>query len=128
MSSCPRLHLPPARPSMYMNGSTHPWSRITRASAVPEFKTQKEYKERVAKMYDLYSETYDGGTWHDEIGGRLISGCGMKEGDAVLDMCAGTGISSLIAAKEVGEKGRVVGVDFAEKMLDVAREKMKGVR
>ncbi|GMH44848.1 hypothetical protein BSKO_12800 [Bryopsis sp. KO-2023] len=92
---------------------------------VPEFKFKEEYKDRVALLYDRYSEKYDNGTWHDEIGRPLIEGCGLRKGDRVLDMCAGTGISTLISADLVGREGRVVGVDFSDMMLKKAREKVK---
>jgi len=49
----------------------------------------------------------------------------MKTGYRVLDVGTGTGLAAFIAASRVGESGRVVGVDVAEGMLNIAMEKRK---
>jgi ubiquinone/menaquinone biosynthesis C-methylase UbiE len=53
-------------------------------------------------------------------------GCGdpskwVKEGDTVLDLGSGTGKICFIASQVVGEKGKVIGVDMTDDMLEVAR-------
>jgi len=53
-------------------------------------------------------------------------GCGdpsryLREGETVLDLGSGTGKICLIAAQIVGPKGKVVGVDMTDEMLEVAR-------
>ena len=53
-------------------------------------------------------------------------GCGdpsrwVREGDTVLDLGSGTGKICFIAAQVVGSKGRVIGVDMTDDMLEVAR-------
>ncbi len=45
----------------------------------------------------------------------------LREGERVVDVGAGAGIDSLIAAQMVGSSGRVVGVDMTPAMLDRAR-------
>ena len=45
----------------------------------------------------------------------------MAEGGTVLDLGCGAGMDSLIAARQVGPRGRVIGVDFSESMIDRAR-------
>jgi SAM-dependent methyltransferase len=59
-------------------------------------------------------------------------GCGnptaladLKEGETVLDLGAGAGIDVFLAAKKVGERGRVVGVDMTEEMIKKANETAK---
>lgn len=54
-------------------------------------------------------------------------GCGspvglaeIKSGEIVVDLGSGAGIDCFIAAKKVGEKGKVIGVDMTEEMLTVA--------
>jgi len=42
-------------------------------------------------------------------------------GAVVLDLGCGAGLDSLIAARRVGPKGRVIGVDFSKAMLERAR-------
>jgi SAM-dependent methyltransferase len=55
-------------------------------------------------------------------------GCGlptefarMKEGDTVIDLGSGAGNDAFIARKFVGEKGKVIGIDFTEAMIAKAR-------
>ena len=53
-------------------------------------------------------------------------GCGdpskyLREGETVLDLGSGTGKICFIAAQIVGAKGKVIGVDMTDEMLDVAR-------
>ena len=56
------------------------------------------------------------------------AGCGnptaiddLKPGDTVLDFGSGGGIDCFIAAKAVGVRGRVIGVDMTPDMVDLAR-------
>ena len=56
-------------------------------------------------------------------------GCGlptefakMKEGDTVIDLGSGAGNDAFIARKFVGEKGKVIGVDFTDAMIARARD------
>ncbi len=46
----------------------------------------------------------------------------IPEGATVLDLGCGAGLDSLIAARRVGPRGRVIGVDFSETMLTRARQ------
>ena len=48
---------------------------------------------------------------------------GVVAGDSVIDVCCGTGDLSLSLLDRVSSRGRVVGLDFADEMLDVARTK-----
>ena len=53
-------------------------------------------------------------------------GCGdpskhVREGETVLDLGSGTGKICFIASQVVGPKGRVIGIDMTEDMLEVAR-------
>lgn len=55
-------------------------------------------------------------------------GCGLpteyakiKEGDTVIDLGSGAGNDAFVARRIVGEKGRVIGVDFTEAMIEKAR-------
>ena len=60
---------------------------------------------------------------------NLGLGCGnplafgkIKEGDIVLDLGSGAGIDAILAAKKVGDKGKVIGVDMTEEMIEKAKE------
>jgi len=53
-------------------------------------------------------------------------GCGdpsryLREGETVVDLGSGTGKICFIAAQIVGPKGKVIGVDMTDEMLEVAR-------
>jgi len=61
-------------------------------------------------------------------GADLNLGCGnpvtwasLKEGETVIDLGSGGGLDCFLAAKKVGSKGRVIGVDMTPEMLDKAR-------
>ena len=67
-------------------------------------------------------------------GANLGLGCGnpvalasLKPGETVLDLGSGAGFDCFIAAKQVGTKGRVIGVDMTPEMLDKARENARKV-
>jgi arsenite methyltransferase len=62
-------------------------------------------------------------------GANLGLGCGnpvalasIKEGEVVLDLGSGAGFDCFLAAQRVGNKGRVIGVDMTQEMLEKARE------
>ena len=62
-------------------------------------------------------------------GSNLGLGCGnptalasLKEGEIVLDLGSGAGFDVFLAAQEVGETGRVIGVDMTPEMVAKARK------
>jgi len=62
-------------------------------------------------------------------GANLGLGCGnpvalasLKEGETIVDLGSGAGLDCFIAAKKVGENGRIIGVDMTPQMVDKARE------
>lgn len=61
-------------------------------------------------------------------GANLGLGCGnpiayanLNEGETVLDLGSGAGIDCFLAAKKVGERGKVIGVDMTPEMISNAR-------
>jgi len=55
-------------------------------------------------------------------------GCGnptalaqIRPGDVVLDLGSGAGIDCFLASKKVGPKGKVIGIDMTEEMIEKAR-------
>lgn len=59
----------------------------------------------------------------------MADGCGnptglgmIKEGDTVLDLGSGGGIDVLLASRNVGPRGRVIGLDMTPQMIRRARE------
>lgn len=62
-------------------------------------------------------------------GSNLGLGCGnpvalacLEEGETVLDLGCGAGFDCFLAARRVGERGRVIGVDMTPEMICQARE------
>ncbi len=63
-----------------------------------------------------------------ESASQCSFGCGnplalskVKEGEVVLDLGSGAGLDLLIAARKVGDAGRVIGVDMTDEMIEAAR-------
>lgn len=62
-------------------------------------------------------------------GSNMGLGCGnpvalasLKEGEAVIDLGSGGGVDCFLAAKKVGAKGKVIGIDMTPEMIDKARD------
>jgi SAM-dependent methyltransferase len=61
-------------------------------------------------------------------------GCGnplafseMKEGEVVLDLGSGAGMDVLLAAKKVGARGKVIGLDMTPEMIEKAKKNASAV-
>lgn len=79
------------------------------------------------EVYNIMSDDYtkmEG--YHADA--DLGLGCGLptefaqiKEGDTVIDLGSGAGNDCFIARRATGEKGKVIGIDFTEAMIEKAR-------
>jgi len=78
--------------------------------------------DRVAARYDLLNSLMSAGL-HHRWRERAADLAGVGPGDAGLDVCCGTGDLTLELAARLAPGGSVVGCDFSEPMLDLAREK-----
>jgi demethylmenaquinone methyltransferase/2-methoxy-6-polyprenyl-1,4-benzoquinol methylase len=76
----------------------------------------------IAGVDDVMNSAMTAGM-HHRWRARAVDRADLGAGDAALDVCCGTGDLTLELARRVGPGGRVVGSDFAERMLDLAREK-----
>ena len=54
--------------------------------------------------------------------GNPVGLANLREGETVLDLGSGGGIDVFLAAKKVGENGKVIGVDMTEEMLERAKD------
>jgi len=54
--------------------------------------------------------------------GNPIALANIKNGDIVLDLGSGAGFDVFLAAKKVGDSGKVIGVDMTEEMIQRARK------
>jgi len=83
---------------------------------------------------DLLAQGMRAGYTEEELlaapeGSNMALGCGnpgaiasLKPGETVLDLGSGGGFDCFLAARQVGEAGRVIGVDMTPDMLGRARE------
>ena len=53
--------------------------------------------------------------------GNPLAHAGLRAGETVLDLGSGAGIDAFLASDEVGDGGRVIGVDMTHEMLQRAR-------
>ena len=78
--------------------------------------------DRVAARYDLLNSLMSAGL-HHRWRERAAEQAALGPGDSALDVCCGTGDLTLELASRLSPGGSVVGCDFSEPMLDLAREK-----
>ena len=78
--------------------------------------------DRVAGRYDLLNSLMSAGL-HHSWRKRAVDRAELSPGDAVLDVCCGTGDLAFELGRRVSPHGSVTGCDFSEPMLDLAREK-----
>lgn len=84
-----------------------------------------EAASRARRAFHSAADTYDAeanGFW-EVTGRRTIDRLRLARGARVLDLPCGSGASALAAARAVGPEGRVVGVDLAPGLLELARAK-----
>lgn len=77
----------------------------------------------IAKDYDKLNNIISLGN-HKRIKYKCISDLSLPENAKILDVCCGTGDMSYLLAKFF-PNAEIIGVDFSEKMLDIAKNKSK---
>lgn len=82
--------------------------------------------DRIAGLYDLMNSVMTAGL-HHRWRERAADLAALEPGDRPLDVATGTGDLALALARRVGPQGAVVGSDFSEGMLALARRKGAGV-
>lgn len=78
--------------------------------------------EKVYKNYDSMNSVISfqqHKRWRKDTMKRM----NVQPGDTALDVCCGTGDWSIALAQAVGKDGKVIGIDFSENMLSIAKEK-----
>ncbi len=80
---------------------------------------------RIAECYDLINKLI---SFNQDDGWRkkAVQKTGLLPGSSVLDCCCGTGAMSVELFPLAGEDGTVVGLDFCEEMLSLAKQKCRG--
>ena len=84
--------------------------------------TRQRYYDLFSKVYDLIIRLHSGDR-EGSLRGFIACKVSLSRGDRALDLCTGTGSVALQLAKQVGEKGLVIGLDFSRGMLEKAKEK-----
>jgi len=96
---------------------------VSEKGALPEGGARAELARRARSLG--YSEADLNGVPESALASL---GCGnptapaeLKEGEVVLDLGSGCGLDALLAARRVGPRGRVIGVDLTPEMVERSR-------
>jgi ubiquinone/menaquinone biosynthesis C-methylase UbiE len=82
-------------------------------------------KMKAAAAYNAAADHFDDealGLWA-KYGGRTVERLALQPGATVLDVGCGTGASAIPAAEQVGPTGKVIAIDLADRLLEIARRK-----
>jgi ubiquinone/menaquinone biosynthesis C-methylase UbiE len=87
--------------------------------------TPENPQDRAAFTYNAAADCFDASplSFWDYFGRRTIELASLPIASRVLDVCCGTGASALPAAEAVGPTGKVIGLDLADQLLELARTK-----
>src|SRR5919106_6253482 len=78
--------------------------------------------DRIAGVYDLMNTAMTAGM-HHRWRALAADRAELSPGDRALDVCCGTGDLAIELSRRCGPDGAVVGCDFSERMLELARRK-----
>ena len=81
------------------------------------------FKDNERLAWDLCADSYDGCLTEPfrPFAERLLALVSLQRRQRVLDIAAGSGLVTLMAARSVGPDGVVVGVDLSSRMMQLAR-------
>ena len=107
---------------MSVSSGTEAGSSVPRRDS-EEFATEvRGMFDRIAGVYDLMNSAMTAGL-HHQWRERAVDRAQVGPGSDALDVCCGTGDLALELRRRIGLDGRVVGSDFSEPMLELARRK-----
>jgi demethylmenaquinone methyltransferase/2-methoxy-6-polyprenyl-1,4-benzoquinol methylase len=91
-----------------------------------------DYSSKEQRVHDVFEKVYENydsmnsvisfrqhKRWRKDVMKRM----NVQPGSTALDVCCGTGDWSISLSQAVGKDGGVIGLDFSENMLSVAKEK-----
>ncbi len=92
---------------------------------------QQTKEERVHGVFEKISDNYDSMNsvisfqLHKRWRADTIKKMNVKKGDRALDVCCGTADWTIALARQVGETGKVTGLDFSKNMLKIGEKKVE---
>jgi demethylmenaquinone methyltransferase/2-methoxy-6-polyprenyl-1,4-benzoquinol methylase len=92
-----------------------------RSGTLPEPQVQAMF-DRIAGVYDLMNSVMTAGL-HHRWRARAADLAALEASGRALDVATGTGDLAVELKRRVGPEGEVIGSDFSERMLELAREK-----
>src|SRR5436305_14953356 len=93
----------------------------SRGGTLPEDQVRAMF-DRIARVYDRINSVMTAGL-HHRWRQRAVDLASVEPGDRVLDVATGTGDLAIELSRRVAPGGEVVGSDFSEAMLELARAK-----
>jgi demethylmenaquinone methyltransferase / 2-methoxy-6-polyprenyl-1,4-benzoquinol methylase len=102
-------------------------SRGERAPGTLEEPQVRAMFDRIASFYDAMNSVMTAGL-HHRWRARAADLAAVGPGGRALDVATGTGDLAIELERRVGPSGEVIGSDFSEEMLDVARRKAPELR
>jgi len=108
-----------------MSGTSRGGVGTARSGTLPESQVRAMF-DRIAGVYDLLNSVMTAGL-HHRWRERAADLAAVGPGDRVLDVATGTGDLAVELARRVGADGEVIGSDFPERMLELARAKADDV-
>ena len=90
---------------------------------MPESTGLDDQKQKLMLPFNTIASNYDALHFLHSPARRLVELAKLSTNARVLDVATGTGLVAMLAAQAVGQNGKVVGIDLAEEMLAVARQK-----
>lgn len=89
--------------------------------------TPEDVKRSSTYTFNAASDAFDASAlgFRDNFGRETVEKISIRAGARVLDVCCGTGSSAIPAAELVGSSGFVIGVDLADRLVALAREKAR---
>jgi len=99
---------------------------VASAGTLPEPQVEAMF-DRIARVYDRMNSVMTVGM-HHRWRERAADLARVGPGDRALDVATGTGDLAVELAERVGPGGEVVGLDFSESMLQLARRKAPAIR
>ncbi|WP_456278540.1 demethylmenaquinone methyltransferase [Bacillus sp. AK128] len=95
---------------------------------------QESKEQRVHRTFEKISDKYDlmnsiiSFQRHVAWRKKTMQLMNVQKGDHALDLCCGTADWTIALANEVGQTGKVYGLDFSKNMLSVGEQKVKELK